>query len=110
MRQAIGLPPTNTKPKSMVEGEYVKDFLAKMAERQAAKAKGGFALGEGVFILGSNISVPKRGKKRKSSIEVEKKELTVDDLDESQLMKIKLPDHTLQSPLLAFSHLSKTVF
>ena len=108
VRQAIGLPPTNTKPKSMVEGEYVKDFLAKMAERQAAKAKGGFALGEGVFILGSNISVPKRGKKRKSSIEVEKKELTVDDLDESQLVKIKLPDHTLQSPLLVFPEMYKT--
>ena len=108
VRQAIGLPPTNTKPKSMVEGEYVKDFLAKMAERQAAKAKGGFALGEGVFILGSNISVPKRGKKRKSSIEVEKKELTVDDLDESQLVKIKLPDHTLQSPLLVFPDMYKT--
>jgi len=108
VRQAIGLPPTNTKPKSMVEGEYVKDFLAKMAERQAAKAKGGFALGEGVFILGSNISVPKRGKKRKSSIEVEEKELTVDDLDDSQLMKIQLPDHTLQSPLLVFPDMYKT--
>ena len=108
VRRAIGLPSTNAKAKSMEEGEYVKDFLSKMAERQAAKAKGGFALGEGVFILGSNISVPKIGRKRKSSIIVEKKEMTVEDMDESQMMKIKLPDHTLQSPLLVFPEMYKT--
>ena len=108
VRKTIGLPSTNAKARSMEEGEYVKDFLSKMAERQAAKAKGGFALGEGVFILGSNISVPKIGRKRKSSIIVEKKEMTVEDMDESQIMKIKLPDHTLQSPLLVFPEMYKT--
>ena len=108
VRHAIGLPPMGAKAKTMDEGEYVKDFLSKMAERQAAKAQGGFALGEGVFILGSNISIPQRGKKRKSSIVVEKQDMTVDDLDESQILKIKLPDHTLQSPLLVFPDMFKT--
>ena len=108
VRHAIGRPPMGAKAKTMDEGEYVKDFLAKMAERQAAKAQGGFALGEGVFILGSNISIPQRGKKRKSSIVVEKQDMTVDDLDESQILKIKLPDHTLQSPLLVFPDMFKT--
>ena len=108
VRHAIGLPPMGAKAKTMDEGEYVKDFLSKMAERQAAKAQGGFALGEGVFILGSNISIPQRGKKRKSSIVVEKQDMTVDDLDESQILKIKLPSHTLQSPLLVFPDMFKT--
>jgi len=108
VRHAIGLPPMGAKAKTMDEGEYVKDFLAKMSERQAAKAQGGFALGEGVFILGSNISIPQRGKKRKSSIVVEKQDMTVDDLDETQILKIKLPDHTLQSPLLVFPDMFKT--
>lgn len=94
IRQAIGLPAKNAKPSG--SGELLREYMEKMAERQAAKAKGGFILGEGVHMTGANISIPKMGKKRKSSIVVEKKE----DISESQMIKIELPDHTLRSAYL----------
>ena len=94
VRQAIGLPPTNTKPKEMMEGEYVKDFLEKMAARQEAASKGGFVLGEGVMI-GMGAAMPRMGKKTKSTIVVEK----VEEMDESKMIKveIEMPSYTLKT-------------
>lgn len=106
VREKIGLPAMNTKPKGMMEGEYVKDFMAKMAERQAAKAKGGFIMGEGVHVTGAQIGVPRKGKKRKSSIVVDT--IESEELDESKMLKIELPDHTLQSPLLVVPDMYKS--
>ena len=109
IRQAVGLPSIHVKPRSMSDSDIVQEFLAKMAERQAAKARGGYILGEGVHVTGANISVPRFGKKRRSSIVVEK-----DDEHEAQKMmlglqsessssrfvEIKLPEYILRSPLL----------
>lgn len=109
IRQAVGLPSIHVKPRSMSDSDIVQEFLAKMAERQAAKARGGYILGEGVHVTGANISVPRFGKKRRSSIVVAK-----DDEHEAQKMmlglqsessssrfvEIKLPEYILRSPLL----------
>lgn len=100
VRKAVGLPPTNAKPRGMAEGEYVKDFFEKMAERQAAKSRGGFVLGEGVSVMGAQISVPRFGKKRKSSIVVREKESA--EVDGSQMVKVELVDYTLKTGLLVF--------
>ncbi|KAL7539106.1 hypothetical protein ACHAXR_009028 [Thalassiosira sp. AJA248-18] len=108
VRQAVGLPPMNTKPKGMTEGEHVKDFLEKMEMRQAAKAKGGFILGEGVNLMGAQVSIPRSGKKRKSTIVVEKKETEV--LDESQMIKVEfeVPEYNLRTGLLVVPELYKS--
>lgn len=105
VRKALDLPPINTKPKEMSEGVLIKEFMEKMAERQAAKAKGGFVLGEGVHAMGSQISVPRFGEKINSSIVVEVKEAEV--LDESQMIEIKLPAYTLRSALLVVPDMYK---
>jgi len=106
VRQAVGLPPINTKPKGIAEGEHMKDFFEKMAERQAAKAKGGFVLGEGVSVTGAQISVPRFGKKRKSSIVAEKEESAK--LDESQMIKVEVIDFSLKTGLLVFPDVFKS--
>eukprot|EP00578_Thalassiosira_sp_NH16_P016871 CAMPEP_0181120242 /NCGR_PEP_ID=MMETSP1071-20121207/24049_1 /TAXON_ID=35127 /ORGANISM="Thalassiosira sp., Strain NH16" /LENGTH=472 /DNA_ID=CAMNT_0023204879 /DNA_START=294 /DNA_END=1712 /DNA_ORIENTATION=+ len=111
-RQALDLPPMNAKAKGMREGEHVKDFLEKMAERQAAKARGGFVLGEGVHVTGAQISVPRFGERRKSSIVVVEKEVeTGAEWDESLHKAVKIefevPDYTLKS-LLVFPDMYKT--
>jgi membrane protein insertase Oxa1/YidC/SpoIIIJ len=99
IRQAIGLPSIHVKPRSMSDSEIVKDFLAKMAERQAAKAKGGYVLGEGVHVTGANISVPRFGMKRRSSIVVEKDEHEIE-IKDARFVEIQMPEYTLRSPLL----------
>jgi len=111
VRSSLGLPPMNTKPKAMHEGEYMKEFLDKMSARQAAKAKGGFVLGEGVSVLGAQISVPRFGKKRKSSIVVETKGPKA--FDESQTngletVEFEVPDYSLKTGLMVFPDLYKT--
>ena len=111
-RQVLDLPPMNAKAKGMHEGEHVKDFLEKMAERQAAKARGGFVLGEGVHVTGAQISVPRFGERRKSSIVVVEKEVeTGAEWDESLHKAVKIefeiPDYTLKS-LLVFPDMYKT--
>jgi len=112
VRQSIGLPPIHAKPRGIDDSEYLKDFMTKMAERQSAKAKGGFVLGEGVSVMGSQISVPTFGKKRKSSIVVEKSEeeerMAAAVMDESKMAKIELPAHTLPTGLLVFPDLFKS--
>jgi len=100
IRQAIGLPSIHVKPRSMSDSDIVKDFLAKMAERQAAKAKGGYVLGEGVHVTGANISVPRFGTKRRSSIVVEKDENEIVQDAPSRFVEIQMPEYTLRSPLL----------
>lgn len=111
VREFLGLPPMSTKPKAMNEGEFMKDFFEKMSERQAAKAKGGFVLGEGVSVLGAQLLVPRFGKKRKSSIVVEKKEF--EGFDESQMqgqgtIEFEVPDYSLKTGLLVIPDLYKT--
>lgn len=103
VREAIGLPSINAKPRDMSDSEIVKHFLEQMSERQAAKAKGGYVLGEGVHVTGANISVPRFGTKRESSIAVDEKHR--DGMEGGmtgglKMIKIELPDHTLRSPLL----------
>jgi len=105
VRKALNLPPIGTKPKEMSEGVLIKEFMEKMAERQAAKAKGGFVLGEGVHAMGSQISVPRFGKKTRSSIVVEVK--AAQELDESQMIEIELPAYTLRSALLVIPDMYK---
>lgn len=110
IRHAIGLPSIHAKPRSMSDSDIVKEFLAKMAERQAAKARGGFILGEGVHVTGANISVPRFGMKRRSSIAVSKNEsetqMVVHDgvqsssASSTRYVEIELPEYTLRSPLL----------
>ena len=46
IRSAIGLPSIHAKPRNMSDSDIVKNFLEQMSERQAAKARGGFVLGE----------------------------------------------------------------
>ena len=112
IRAAIGLPSIHAKARNMSDSDIVKNFLEQMSERQAAKARGGYVLGEGVHVTGANISIPRFGKKRPSSI------IVVDDStiqggggggsssssrsskDRSNMISIELPDHTLRSPLL----------
>jgi len=109
VRQAVGLPPISTKPKEMKSGEHYQDFVKKMKERQAEKAKGGFILGEGVSLMAANISVPRFGKKRKSTIVVEKQE-EEEELDESKMIKgveFELPAYSLPS-ILVFPDSYKT--
>ncbi|KAL3779010.1 hypothetical protein ACHAW5_010001 [Stephanodiscus triporus] len=104
VREAVGLPSINAKPRDMSDSEIVKHFLEQMSERQAAKARGGYVLGEGVHVTGANISVPRFGTKRESSIMVDEKH--VDGMEGGgmtgglKMIKIELPDHTLRSPLL----------
>ena len=82
-----------------------------MSERQAAKARGGYVLGEGVHVTGANISIPSFRKKRPSSIVVDESSTIQDggggsssssrsSKDRSNMISIELPDHTLRSPLL----------
>lgn len=115
VRNAVGLPPVNTPQRNMADGEHVRDFFEKMAERQAAKAKGGYVLGEGVSVMGAQISVPRFGKKRKSSIVVEKKEMEMEELememmDESKMIKVEFEvvDYSLKTGLLVFPDVFKT--
>ncbi len=106
IRHAIGLPSIRVKPRSMSDSDIVKEFLAKMAERQAAKARGGYILGEGVHVTGANISVPRFGMKRRSSIVISKDgsdTQMINDLQStasSRFVEIRLPEYTLRSPLL----------
>lgn len=99
IRQMVGLPPIGAKPEG--QGQALKEFMKIMAERQEIKAKGGFVLGEGVSIRGVQVSMPRKGKKRKSTIVVEKAEEL--ELDESNMLKVELPDHSLKTgSLLVF--------
>mmetsp|Transcript_14551 Transcript_14551/g.23624 ORF Transcript_14551/g.23624 Transcript_14551/m.23624 type:complete len:273 (-) Transcript_14551:38-856(-) len=108
VRKIVGLPPVNTPQRNMADGEHVRDFFEKMAERQAAKAKGGYVLGEGVSVMGAQISVPRFGKKRKSSIVVEKGEVM--EMDESKMIKVEFEvvDYSLKTGLLVFPDVFKT--
>ncbi|KAL7481752.1 hypothetical protein ACHAW6_007425 [Cyclotella cf. meneghiniana] len=105
IREAVGLPPMYSKPKGMEEGKFVKEFMEMMKERQEAKARGEFILGEGVLKLGG---MPARvGRKRKSSIEVWQNldEATKMPLhnssQQSKIKMIELPMYTLHSLLVA---------
>lgn len=71
IRTAIGLPSIHAKPRNISDSDIVKNFLEQMSERQAAKARGGYVLGEGVHVTGANISIPRFGKKRLSSIVID---------------------------------------
>jgi hypothetical protein len=102
VREAVGLPPMYQKPKGMEEGKFVKEFMEMMRERQEAKARGEFILGEGVLRLGS---MPARvGRKKKSTIEVSKSD--EDRMNESvgegnvKAVEIELPMYTLKSLLV----------
>jgi hypothetical protein len=99
IRSAIGLPSIHAKPRNMSDSDIVKNFLEQMSERQAAKARGGYVLGEGVHVTGANISVPRFGKKRPSSIVIDDSSSS-STIDRSNMISIELPDHTLRSPLL----------
>ncbi|KAL3781355.1 hypothetical protein HJC23_013439 [Cyclotella cryptica] len=105
VREAVGLPPMYSKPKGMEEGKFVKEFMEMMKERQEAKARGEFILGEGVLKLGG---MPARvGKKRKSSIEVVQnsddtmKRPLENSFQQSKVRMIELPMYTLHSLLVA---------
>lgn len=102
VRETVGLPPMHQKPKGMEEGKYVKEFMEIMRERQEAKARGEFILGEGVLRLGG---MPARaGRKQKSSIEVVKSEVELmnDSVDGGKVkaVEIELPMYTLTSLLV----------
>jgi hypothetical protein len=103
VRGAMGLPSINARPRDVSDSEIVRHFLEQMSERQAAKARGGYVLGEGVHVTGANISVPRFGARRESSIVIDKER---EDgaggakKGASRVIKIELPDHTLRSPLL----------
>lgn len=102
VREAVGLPPMYQKPKGMEEGKFVKEFMEMMRERQEAKARGEFILGEGVLKLGGMPA--QTGRRRKSTIEVVKSEEDV--IKESvggskvQAVEIELPLYTLTSLLI----------
>ena len=98
VRQAVGLPPMHTKSKD--QGTFLKEFAEIMEQRQKAKALGGFVPGEGVHLIGANTSHFRTGKKRRSTIAVEKKE--GEKFDESKMTKIEfeVPVYTLQSLLV----------
>lgn len=105
VRKAVGLPSVNAKPVAMQDGEYVKEFMKLSQERQEAKAKSGFVLGEGVTQFGAAISMPRQGSRRKSSIIVESpKEST----GSSTSIEIELPSYMLQSPLLVVPEIFQT--
>ena len=108
VRDALGLPLINTRPRDMSDSEIVKNFLEQMSERQAAKAKGGYVMGEGVHVTGANISVPRFGTRRESSIIVDKDMENDEDgtTGKLEMIKIELPDHTLRSPLLVQPQMS----
>jgi len=72
IREMVGLPPLHQKPKGMEEGKFVKEFMELMKERQEAKARGEFILGEGVLRLGATYA--RVGKRRESSIVVKESE------------------------------------
>ncbi|KAL7545385.1 hypothetical protein ACHAWF_008747 [Thalassiosira exigua] len=107
VRAAVGLPPADAKPP--LQGELVKDFLEVMAARQAAKARGGFVLGEGVHLTGANVSGFRTGSKRKSSIVVEKKDEEEEAVNGAQAIKVEfeVPDYTLRT-FLVFPDLFKS--
>lgn len=102
IRTAIGLPSIHAKPRNMSDSDIIKNFLEQMSERQTAKARGGYVLGEGVHVTGANISIPRFGKKRPSSIVID--DSIIQDGGggggSSSMISIELPDHTLRSPLL----------
>ena len=99
VREAVGLPPMYQKPKGMEEGKFVKEFMEIMRERQAAKARGEFILGEGVSRLGGMS--PRVGRKKKSSIEIPKsdEDLMKENVD-VKAVEIELPMYTLSSLLV----------
>ena len=105
VREVVGLPSVNAKPVGMQDGEYVKEFMKLSQERQEAKAKSGFVLGEGVTQFGAAISVPRQGSRRKSSIVVEKPK---ESIDRSTAIEIELPSYMLQSPLLVVPEIFQT--
>jgi hypothetical protein len=98
IREAVGLPPMYSKPKGMEEGKYVKEFIEMMKERQEAKARGEFILGEGVLKLGG--MPPKVGRKKKSTIEVAPSEEDMIKESGAKLVEIELPMYTLSSLLV----------
>jgi hypothetical protein len=102
VRDALGLPSMNARPRDMSDSDIVKHFLEQMSERQAAKARGGYVMGEGVHVTGANISVPRFGSRRESSIVVatNPENDAYGTTGKLEMIKIELPDHTLRSPLL----------
>ena len=99
VREAVGLPPMYQKPKGMEEGKFVKEFMEIMQERQEAKARGEFILGEGVSRLGGMS--PRVGKRIKSSIKISKsdEDLLKENVD-VKAVEIELPMYTLTSLLV----------
>ncbi|KAL9179605.1 hypothetical protein ACHAXT_008895 [Thalassiosira profunda] len=106
VRGAVGLPPVGAKSKD--SGLLLKEYVEKMKEIQAAKAKGGFVLGEGVHQSAAQATTFRTGRKAKSSIVVEKKR--VEEFDESQLTKfeVELPAYPLQTGLLVIPDIYKS--
>jgi hypothetical protein len=112
VRDAIGLPSINARPRDISDSDIVRHFLEQMSERQVAKARGGYVLGEGVHVTGANISVPRFGTRRESSIVVDE-DREYDTVDgtttgKSKMIEIELPDHTLRSPLLVQPQMFET--
>lgn len=105
VRRAVDLPVIGAKPKD--EGQFLKEYMDVMAERQAARARGGFVLGEGVHTTGANVSNFRTGQKVKSSIVVEKSE-EADEMDETKMVMVELPEHTLQTGMMVFPDVFKS--
>ena len=80
IRHSIGLPSLHAKPKGMHEGLYVQEFMQQMQERQEAKERGEFVLGEGVLKMGAPMAT--LGEKRKSSIVVDNMDGSVMEFNE----------------------------
>ena len=100
VREYIGLPALNAKPVDMGDSSFVQEFMREMKERDEAKARGGFVVGEGILKIGSHAVAISEGEKRKSSIVVEKSDEQLIESGQIKAVPIELPTYTISSLLV----------